>query len=116
MERIGNDAPKGLDDKNKKGIDGIYENKTSPPKYVIDEAKFGDSQLNKTPKDGPQMSDDWIKGSKRLEEQVGKEEARKIENAMKKGEVEKVLSKVDENGKVTTYKLDKDGKIVSTWP
>ncbi len=28
-------------------------------KYVIDEAKFGSSQLGKT-KDGPQMSDGWL--------------------------------------------------------
>jgi hypothetical protein len=45
LERIGNDPPKGLDDPIRHGIDGIYENKTSPPKYVIDEAKYGSSPL-----------------------------------------------------------------------
>ncbi|GHT71180.1 hypothetical protein AGMMS50239_40220 [Bacteroidia bacterium] len=69
LKRIGvEDAPNSLDDKIKKGIDGIYENATPPPKYVIDEAKYGTSQLGMT-KDGPQMSDDWIKGSNRIEKQ-----------------------------------------------
>lgn len=31
-------------------------------------------------------------------------------------QVERVLSKVDSNGKVTTYKLNENGKIVGDWP
>ena len=121
LERIGNDAPKGLDDKIKKGIDGIYENKTSPPKYVIDEAKFGDSQLSKTPKDGPQMSDDWIKGSNRIEKQFpdtpeGRRQAAAVRDAWDEGQVEKVVSKIDETGKVTRYRVDEKGNIGSIWP
>ncbi|MBQ0151711.1 MAG: DUF4280 domain-containing protein [Chryseobacterium sp.] len=116
LKRIGDDAPSGLDDTIKKGIDGIYENANPPPKYVIDEAKYDTSKLSQKPKDGPQMSDDWIKGSKRLENQVGEDKAREIAKALDKGEVDRVLSKIDKNGKVTTYKINADGTIGDPWP
>ncbi|WP_062648137.1 PAAR-like protein [Chryseobacterium kwangjuense] len=116
LKRIGDSAPNSLDDKIKKGIDGLYENSNPPPKFIIDEAKYGTSELSKGAKDGAQMSDPWIKGSKRLEKQVGPERAREIERAMKKGEVDRVLSKIDEKGKVTTYKLDKQGNVTGPWP
>ncbi|MGG5207407.1 PAAR-like protein [Chryseobacterium sp. MIQD13] len=116
LKRIGDNAPGSLDDKIKKGIDGIYENSSPPPKFIIDEAKYGTSDLSKTPKDGPQMSDSWIKGSKRLENQVGPAKAREIEKALKNGEVDRVLSKVDSNGNVTTYKIDKKGDVIGPWP
>ncbi|MET4138152.1 PAAR-like protein [Pedobacter sp. UYP1] len=116
LKRIGDEAPTGLDDKIKKGIDGIYENASPPPKFVIDEAKYGTSQLSKGAKDGAQMSDGWIKGSKRLEKQVGPKKAREIERALKNNEVDRVLSKVDDTGKVTTYNIDKSGNIGTLWP
>jgi len=115
LKRIGDDAPTGLDDKIKKGVDGIYENATPLPKYVIDEAKYGKSRLGKT-KDGKQMHDDWVKGSDRLADQVGKKKALEIERAIKNGEVEKVLSKIDKNGNVVTKKLDSNGKVIGDWP
>lgn len=115
LKRIGDDPPKTIDDKLRKGIDGIYENNTPPPKYVINESKYGQSQLNQT-KDGKQMSDDWIRGSDRLEDQVGLHEAKKIREALKKGEVDRVLSRIDETGKVTTKKLDSKGNIIGDWP
>lgn len=40
----------------------------------------------------------------------------KITNALQMNQVERVLSKVDSNGKVTTYKLNENGKIVGDWP
>ena len=124
LERIGKDAPTGLDDKIEKGIDGIYKNNTPPPKYVIDEAKYDTSTLSQKTKDGAQMSDDWIKGSKRLEKQVGPREAKEIEKAINNGEVEKVISKVDENGSVKTYEIketvDANGNVHTSignpWP
>lgn len=116
LKRIGNDAPTGLDDKIRKGIDGIYENTTPPPKYVIDEAKYGSSKLNPNTANGPQMSDDWINELRRLENQVGEDKAREIKYALEKGEVDKVLSKIDANGKVTTYRVKPDGSIGSPWP
>jgi hypothetical protein len=115
LQRIGDDAPKGLDDAGHNGIDGIYKNATPPPQYVIDEAKYGSSRLSKTTKDGPQMSDNWVTGNKRLD-QVGPEKAREIEKAMKNGDVEKVVSKIDEAGNVTTYKVDAKGNIGGPWP
>jgi hypothetical protein len=116
LRRIGDDSPSTLDDKLKRGIDGIYENATPPPKYVIDEAKFGKSELNPNTKDGKQMSDDWINGNNRLENQVGKDKADEIRDAMENGEVEKVISKVDKNGNVTTSKVDANGNIGDIWP
>ncbi|WP_084694535.1 PAAR-like protein [Chryseobacterium vrystaatense] len=116
LKRIGDSAPGSLDDTIKKGIDGIYENSKPPPKFIIDEAKYGTSQLSKGAKDGPQMSNDWIKGSKRLENQVGPKKAREIERALKNNEVDRVLSKIDDTGKVTTYKIDKSGNIGGPWP
>lgn len=117
LKRIGDDAPSGLDDTIKKGIDGIYENANPPPKYVIDEAKYNTSQLGNT-KGGKQMSDDWIKDQdyKRIKDQVDPKTARDIEKAMQEGRVDKVLSKVDANGKVTTYKVNADGNIGDPWP
>lgn len=116
LKRLGEDAPTGLDDKIRKGIDGIYENTTPPPKYVINESKYGSSKLNPKTKDGPQMSDDWVKERRRLEEQVGRQKAEEIMEALDKGEVDKVLSKVDANGKVSTYRVKPDGSIGSPWP
>src|SRR5699024_2618592 len=64
LKPVGRPAPSSVDDKVVRGIDGLYEN-TNPNsnvKYVVDEAKFGSSQLGKT-KDGKQMSNDWLMGS-----------------------------------------------------
>ena len=85
------DAPIG------NGIDGVWAKKP-PPGFIITETKFGSSKLGDT-LDGKQMSDKWI--SNRLEKAVGEEQARKIEKAMAKGQVEKQLLHVDENGKLS---------------
>jgi len=108
------EAPKGLDATIKKGIDGIYENSKPPPKFIIDEAKYGKSTLNPKTKSGPQMSDNWVKD--RLEKQLGKPKAKEVLRAMKNGEVDKVLSKIDDAGNVTTYKIDAKGGIGKIWP
>ena len=89
--------------------------------YIIDEAKFGKAQLGKTD-DGKQMSDDWLLGSvtgnnRILDAVDGDEElAYKIMEALKKGQVERVLSKVDADGNVVTYRLDSQGNIIGIWP
>ena len=113
LTRIGDKAPKGLDDTIKKGIDGIYENSKPPPKYIIDEAKYGTSQLGKTA-DGKQMSDKWVRN--RLEKQLGEDKARDVMKAMEAGEVDKVISKIDKFGSVKTYKVDANGTIGNPWP
>ncbi|CEN45587.1 conserved hypothetical protein [Capnocytophaga canimorsus] len=99
----------------KQGIDHIYQNATPPPKYVIVESKYGSSTLNPKTKDGPQMSDDWIKGNNRLDKIVGEDIARDIEKALDRGQVDRVLSKIDTNGNVTTYKLDNLGNVIDNW-
>ncbi|TFW51778.1 hypothetical protein ES895_17615 [Bacillus sp. 007/AIA-02/001] len=123
LKPVGKSAPSGINDKIVKGIDGLYENANpnSNIKYVIDEAKFGSSQLGKT-KDGPQMSDGWLNGSEtgksRILKAVDGDEvlAEQITKALKRGKVERVLSKVDSSGKVKTFKIDAKGNIVGEWP
>lgn len=111
LKRLGDDPPTGLDDKIKKGIDGIYENADPPPKYIINEAKYGSSKLGKT-KSGKQMSDDWINGNDRLINQVGPDKADEISRALKNNEVQRILSKIDKTGKVTVQELDKFGNVI----
>lgn len=92
------DAPKG------KGIDGVWRNKNPPPDYVITEAKYGSGRLG-TLKDGTkQMSDEWV--LPRLRGEVGPKEALKVRNAMARGDVEKLLLKVDETGNVRPVLID----------
>lgn len=123
LKPVGKSAPTGINDKIVKGIDGLYENANpnSNIKYVIDEAKFGSSQLGKT-KDGRQMSNDWLNGSEtgksRILKAVDGDEvlAEKIANALEDSEVERVLSKVDSSGNVKTYRLDEEENNIGEWP
>jgi hypothetical protein len=91
------------------GIDGVYRNTNPPHEYVIMESKYGKAELGKT-LDGRQMSDDWIRA--RLEKAVGKESADKISEALRKGEVKRVLIKTKEDGSVTGKLLDPDGMVI----
>ncbi len=119
LTRIGDKAPTGFNNTIKKGIDGLYENATPPPKFVIDEAKFNTAQLGKT-KDGKQMSDGWLLGEKtgnnRLIDQVGDVKADEIMEALENGEVEKIISRVDVNGNVVSKQLNSAGNIIGNWP
>ena len=123
LKSVGREAPQNPDDKIVKGIDGLYENMNSDSniKYVIDEAKFGSSKLGNT-KDGIQMSNDWLTGGNTKKSRIlkavdnDKTLATKITRALEKNQVERVLSKVDSTGKVTTYRLDSEGKILGEWP
>ena len=123
LESIGRPSPSTLDDKIQKGIDGLYRN-TNPNsniKYVIDEAKFGQGKLITT-KDGLQMSDPWlngdVSGNDRILEAVQGDYRlyKDIDRAFKNNQVERVLSHVDADGKVITYRLDCEGKIIGEWP
>ncbi|MDJ1476378.1 hypothetical protein QBX67_13945 [Bacillus sp. LS15-K4] len=123
LKPVGKSAPSGINDKIVKGIDGLYENANpnSNIKYVIDEAKFGSSQLGKT-KDGRQMSDGWLNGVKSKKNRIlkavdGDEElAEKIMNGLEQDKVERVLSKVDSSGNVKTFRIDSKDNIVGEWP
>jgi hypothetical protein len=99
------DAPRG------QGIDGVYENMSPPPKYVIGEAKFGSSRLGKT-LDGPQMGENWV--DNRLDSAVGENRALDI---MDEG-YDRVLLKVDEAGNVTPKIITQDasGNIILSDP
>ncbi|WP_109852726.1 PAAR-like protein [Aquimarina sp. AU58] len=111
LTRISDDAVESLDQTIAKGIDGVYENATPPPQYVIAEAKYNTSKLG-NPADGPQMSDDWIEGSGRLENAVGVEKA---DDILAEG-YERVLVHIDEAGNVTTNSIDSAGNIGGLWP
>ncbi|MBC2285551.1 cytosolic protein [Listeria booriae] len=111
--RINSDRTTSLDDKIIKGIDGVYENSSPPPKYVIAEAKYGTSQLGKT-KDGKQMSKAWVNGSERLENAVGPDIAKDIqrEQFLNPNNVQKSLVNIDKKGNVIENKLDVAGKQI----
>jgi len=105
-----------------KGIDGIYSNKNpnSNIRYVINESRFNASQLCKMKKGIKQMSDEWLleDGGKRILKAVNGDRRLKddIIEALNNGAVEKVLSRVGKDGKVTTYRLNSNGEIIGFWP
>ncbi|SIS37955.1 hypothetical protein SAMN05421768_10636 [Chryseobacterium joostei] len=112
-ERISN-----IDETGHQGIDGVYENASPPPQYIIAESKYGSSDLSKNTKDGPQMGDNWILGGDRLENAVGTDKADDIRFELENnpGNVQRVLTKVDANGNVTTYTIDSSGNVTGPWP
>ncbi|UPQ78114.1 hypothetical protein M0M57_10815 [Flavobacterium azooxidireducens] len=63
LKRVSENTVSTLDDSIKKGIDGIYEFSTPPPKYVIAEVKYNTATLSKTTtkSGGAQMSEQWVK-------------------------------------------------------
>lgn len=117
LESIGRPAPGGIDDPIVKGIDGIYRNQTPPPSYVINETKWGSSEINQHTKSGPQMSEQWVRD--RINALDGAEKF-KLKEALDDGDVEFVISKVDTSGNVSTYYAeeitDSTGRIVKVKP
>lgn len=76
----------------------MWENANPPPEFVISEAKYGSSQLS-TLKDGTrQMSDKWV--DSRLDKAVGRRMANQIRDAAERGQVQKLLLRVDDTGTV----------------
>lgn len=111
LKRIGDDAPDSLDSKIRHGIDGIYENLTPLPKFVIDETKYETSMLSQTQK-GPQMGLTWVKDKiLRLEKKgiITPGLSRKINRALDNNEVDRIVSRIFENGKVVTKKIRVQG-------
>uniref|UniRef100_UPI000686F0E4 hypothetical protein n=1 Tax=Paucisalibacillus globulus TaxID=351095 RepID=UPI000686F0E4 len=110
--RISLDRVTSLDDKIIQGIDGVYENSSPPPQYIIGEAKYGTSQLGKT-KTGKQMSDEWIDSRNRLDNAVGREKADEIrmELLLNPDNVESILVKVDVHGDVRQIVIDEFGNL-----
>ncbi|MBS6468570.1 MAG: cytosolic protein [Bacteroides sp.] len=111
LKRIGDDAPNSLDSKIRHGIDGIYENLTPLPKFVIDETKYGTSMLSQTQK-GPQMGLTWVKDKiLKLEKRriITPELSRKIIRALENNEVDRIVSRIFEDGKIVTKKIKVQG-------
>ncbi len=117
LESIGRPAPSGINDPIVKGIDGIYKNQTPPPSYVINETKWGSSDINQHTKSGPQMSEQWVRD--RIDALDGTEKF-KLKEALDNGDVEFVISKVDTSGNVSTYYtkeiMDSTGRIIRVKP
>ncbi|WP_412097423.1 hypothetical protein UPTC17655_0895 [Campylobacter lari] len=113
-KRISLNKAQELDDRIHQGIDGIYYNPSKNPKYIIAEAKFGTSKLNKNRK-YKQMSDDWILEEDKNRLSIADEEHReKIKELLEKNsnEIRKDLFHVDEGGKETIHYLDKDANKI----
>ncbi len=108
-KRISLNKVKGLDDKIHHEMDGIYYNPDKNPKYIIAEAKFGTSKLDRKTK---QMSDEWLIKNKlkQLKDNVGEKQAKEIKKLLNSNEVRKDLFHVDKKGNVSIKELDKNAK------
>ncbi|MCW1929302.1 hypothetical protein [Bhargavaea beijingensis] len=108
--RISLDRVTNLDQKIAKGIDGVYENFTPPPKFIITEAKYNKSRLTTTDT-YRQMEDDWV--DRNLRTAVGKTKSIEIfrEQIRNPDNVEKNLVRIKIDGSITKAKLDEDGYI-----
>lgn len=112
--RIGDDTPNSLDSKIRHGIDGVYRNLTPLPKFIIDEAKFGTSRLNPKTKDGPQMSIKWIQSrvtQLNTKGIISDEIAEEIIDALDVNSVDRVLTHISEDEKITMYLITDNGLI-----
>lgn len=104
--RISIDRVRDLDEPAHKGIDGVYYNvdqKKGEPTFIIGEAKYNQSKLGYTKYDGKQMSDRWILGNTRLKDDVGKNFASEIKEAIYSGNCEKQVVHVFPDG---SYRIE----------
>lgn len=109
LKRIGDDAPDSLDSKIRHGIDGIYENLTPVPDFVIDEVKYGTACLSETKKTGPQMGMKWIlvRIEKLYREGIlSDEQYEKLDMAIQNKTIDRIVSYVySENEEIVTKKI-----------
>jgi hypothetical protein len=115
LKRISLNTVKSLDDSFMKGIDGIYEFSTPPPKYIISEVKYNTAKLSKnvTNSGGIQMSELWIEYDLR-KGAVSPELRRDI---LAKG-YEPILCQVGKDGKVSIQTIEQtltSAKKGSNW-
>lgn len=128
LELIGRPIPT-LNSPSVHGIDGLYRNldPNSSIKFVVNEAKFGSGHLKTTPKREKQMTEPWLFGynsgydrvMEALQDILIKEPNlyHDFVNAFNRGQVDLVLSKVDQNGNVITMRIDPTtGKLIGPWP
>ena len=130
LKRIGDDAPDSLDSKIRHGIDGIYENLTPVPDFVIDEVKYGTACLSETKKTGPQMGMKWIlvRIEKLYREGIlSDEQYEKLDMAIQNKTIDRIVSYVySENEEIVTKKISlrngcneaktKKDFVFSEWP
>ena len=112
-ERISTDRVTDLNTPTHQGIDGVYYKDGPPPEYIIGEAKYGTSNLNKRLADGTnQMDDDWI--AKRIEKAIGEEEYEKyLENKILYPDCETdVLLRINSDCTINEPIVLVDGNIV----
>ncbi|GAB0172724.1 hypothetical protein [Helicobacter trogontum] len=98
-KRISLNKAQGLDDKIHHGMDGIYYNPNKNPKYIIAEAKFGTSKLDRKTK---QMSDEWITEKSRNRLGIVDEKHRK--------EIKELLKKIAMKSEKIYFMLMKEVK------
>ncbi|MBC8884064.1 hypothetical protein H9X57_14130 [Flavobacterium piscinae] len=115
LKRVSENTVSTLDDTIKKGIDGIYEFSTPPPKYVIAEVKYNTATLSKTKtkSGGAQMSERWVRHDLR-KGAVSAEIRREI---LVQG-YEPLLCTVSKQGKVTVNTINQtltDATKSSAW-
>lgn len=133
IKRISMRRVESLDAPMHHGIDGIYENLTPPPKYIILDSKYLGSEKAKANTFAPTMStsqktkitqldDNWILNNLRGQftdangtiSSENKIKMREIENMIKSNDKNLIRCgvKVDSSGKVTYYKYGNDGKVL----
>ena len=119
IERISMRRITDLDAPMHHGIDGVYENYTPPPKYLIVESKYLGAEkavdeafaprMSKVI-NGRQMDSEWI--DKILKNQFQMIYMMKLSMQLTEKKVDFVASKVTNDGNITYYKLDSSGKIM----
>lgn len=112
FERISKDMITDETSELKQGLDGVYYRKDGIPQYALVEAKFGNSQLRETVRDGMQMSDKWI--DNRLDDAVGKEMADEIrlQQLLNPDNVARLEARVNYSGEVTYSSLDSFANVI----
>ena len=107
--RLSKDRVMSLDEPVHQGIDGIYYNvdkQKGEPAYIIAEAKYNQSKLGYTKYDGRQMSDEWIWGGNRIQNDVGKNFEKELTKALVIGECEKQVVHVFPDGTIKIRKIN----------
>lgn len=133
IKRISMQRVESLDAPMHQGIDGIYENLTPPPKYIIVDSKYLSSEASKadtfaptmgnTKNSGRQLGNPWIENNLEAEfkdatGKITKENQDKLDEILTAIAIDddsmclRVGGKVDTTGKITYYKYDSDGLVI----
>ena len=133
IKRISMQRVESLDAPMHQGIDGIYENLTPPPKYIIVDSKYLSSEASKadtfaptmgnTKNSGRQLGNPLIENNLEAEfkdatGKITKENQDKLDEILTAIAIDddsmclRVGGKVDTTGKITYYKYDSDGLVI----